>query len=71
MVELLAARELEKGRVVEWDIVPEMQVTLSKRQHIRVNGGFRLPVNERHTRSRQILVYLLWDWADGGFLSGW
>ena len=71
MVELLAARELEKGRVVEWDIVPEMQVTLSTRQHIRVNGGFRLPVNERQTRSRQILVYLLWDWADGGLLSGW
>ena len=65
------ARELERDEAVTWDIVPQMQVTLSKRQHIMASGGVRLPLNEREGRSRQILVYLLWDWFDGGVFSGW
>jgi hypothetical protein len=71
MVELLAARELEKGAVTNWDIVPQMQVTLSRRQHIMMNFGVRLPLNDASTRSTQFIVYLLWDWFDGGFFEGW
>jgi hypothetical protein len=25
----------------------------------------------RDTRSTRLLVYLLWDWFDGGFFEGW
>ncbi|MGB7296656.1 MAG: c-type cytochrome, partial [Candidatus Aminicenantales bacterium] len=71
MVELLAARELEEGAKTHWDVVPQMQVTLSRRQHIMMNFGVRLPLNNTSTRSTQLIVYLLWDWFDGGFFEGW
>lgn len=71
MVEVLAARELASGAETEWDIVPQMQVTLSRRQHIMVSAGIRQPVNAREERGRAFLAYLLWDWFDGGFFDGW
>jgi hypothetical protein len=71
MVELLAARELVSGETTQWDLVPQVQVTLSRRQHIMANLGVRLPLNERDGRDEQFLVYLLWDWADGGLFDGW
>ena len=71
MVEVLAARELVSGAETEWDIVPQMQVTLSRRQHIMVSAGIRQPVNAREERGRAFLTYLLWDWFDGGFFDGW
>ena len=54
MVEILADRDLETGAKTNWDVVPQMQVTLNKRQHVRVNVGVRQPVNntERSDRRR-------------------
>ncbi len=71
MVEWLAARELESGAPVVWDVVPQMQVTLSTRQHVRFNLGFRLPLTEREGRDSRLVFYLLWDWFDGGLTEGW
>jgi hypothetical protein len=71
MVELLGSKTLASGAAVNWDVVPQVQVTLNKRQHIRLNGGVRLPVTDSDTRSKTVIVYLLWDWYDGGFLDGW
>jgi mono/diheme cytochrome c family protein len=71
MVELLGARELVEGEPAEWDLLPQLQVTLSKRQHVMVNGGLRLPLNARVNRSPSVVVYCLWDWFDGGFFEGW
>jgi hypothetical protein len=71
MVEVLGARELETGAKNEWDIVPQMQVSLSKRQHILFNAGVRLPVNEAQSRTTQLMFYVIWDWFDGGLFSGW
>jgi len=71
MVEVLGARELVRGEKAEWDLLPQMQVTLSKRQHIMVNAGLRFPVNEAHARNKTFMVYFLWDWFDGGLFSGW
>jgi hypothetical protein len=48
-----------------------MQVTLSRRQHIMISGGVRLPVNERGERRAQVVAYFLWDWFDGGLFEGW
>ncbi len=70
MMELLAAKELG-GEAPQWDVLPQMQVTLSTRQHIMINAGVRIPLNERETRSSSVLVYFLWDWFDGGLFSGW
>jgi polyisoprenoid-binding protein YceI len=71
MVELLASRALESGERTHWDVVPQMQVSLNTRQHILLNVGVRLPMNDRAGRQRRVLVYLLWDWFDGGFFDGW
>ena len=71
MVELLADRELADGERINWDIVPQFQVTLSRRQHIRANIGVRLPVNDFGPRPTQFLFYLMWDWFDGGLRDGW
>jgi hypothetical protein len=71
MVELLADRELATGESINWDLVPQFQVTLSRRQHIRANVGLRVPVNAFGSRSMQLLFYLLWDWFDGGLREGW
>lgn len=71
MVEVLGARELDEGEPALWDVVPQVQVTLSKRQHIMINVGVRVPVNERDERRTQVLTYFLWDWYDGGLFNGW
>jgi len=71
MTEVLAARDLETGAVTEWDLLPQVQVTLSKRQHIMANAGVRFPVNNAGSRSTEVVFYLLWDTFDGGLFEGW
>ena len=55
----------------EWDVVPQLQVTLSKLQHVMLAAGVRVPITQRDERRPQALVYLLWDWFDGGFFEMW
>jgi mono/diheme cytochrome c family protein len=71
MVEFVADRDLVTGAKANWDVVPEMQVTISRRQHIRANLGFRKPLTNIAGRSNQVIFYLLWDWADGKLTEGW
>jgi hypothetical protein len=71
MIELVAARELERGARNEWDVVPQMEVSLSKRRHILISGGVQLPVSERSGRHAQVLTYFLWDWYEGSLFDGW
>jgi hypothetical protein len=71
MVEILGARELQSGATAHWDILPQMQITLNTRQHVMVNAGVRIPLTDRQDRPTRAMVYLLWDWFDGGFFEGW
>lgn len=71
MLEVLAARPLVSGASIDWDVLPGAQVTLNTRQHVRVAGGVRLPVTDADHRRKSVIVYLLWDWYEGGFLQGW
>jgi mono/diheme cytochrome c family protein len=71
MLEVLAARELVSGESVQWDLVPQVQVTLSTRQHVMLNLGVRVPVGGEGERPNQFLCYVLWDWFDGGLFEGW
>ncbi len=71
MLEILAARPLVSGAPIEWDLVPGFQATLNTRQHVRVAGGVRFPVTDADQRRKSVIVYLLWDWYEGGFLQGW
>jgi mono/diheme cytochrome c family protein len=68
-VEILWARPERSAS--EWDVVPQVQVTLSKLQHVMLAAGVRVPLTQRDERRTQALVYLLWDWFDGGFFEMW
>lgn len=70
MVEMLGSKELESGAEIHWDLVPQIQITLNKRQHVMMNIGYRIPVDDT-SRDSQVMVYILWDWFDGGFFEGW
>jgi mono/diheme cytochrome c family protein len=71
MLEVLAARPLVRGAPIEWDLLPGFQVTLNTRQHVRLAGGWRLPATDAGVRKKSVIVYLLWDWYEGGFFEGW
>ena len=71
MMEVLCARDLESGADTSWDLVPQVHFTVNTRQHIMMNIAARIPVTDSGIRDTQVLVYLLWDWFDGGFFQGW
>jgi mono/diheme cytochrome c family protein len=71
MVEFVADRDLLTGAKTNWDIVPEVQVTLSRRQHIRAAFGIQTPLNNTDGRSVAAVFYMLWDWFDGSLKAGW
>ena len=69
MLEVLGAHPF--GAPTDWDLVPQLQVSLSGLQHVLVNVGLRIPVKQPESRARTLMVYLLWDWFDGGLTSNW
>ncbi len=71
MVEVLGSRALEDGARVHWDAVPQVQVTLNTRQHVIGNVGIHLPLGEGDGREPSLLLYVIWEWFDGGLLDGW
>jgi hypothetical protein len=71
MIEVLAARKLGGGAETQWDLAPQLQVSLNRRQHVLAAIGIRQPITDRNTRSTELVFYLLWDWFDGGVLQGW
>jgi mono/diheme cytochrome c family protein len=71
MLEVMASRTLDRGSPLDVDLVPQLQVTLSARQHLRAAAGVQVPITDRADRGVAGLVYLLWDWADGGLTEGW
>jgi hypothetical protein len=86
MVEFLANKNLDRapltpggslnpnfaeGTATTWDILPQIEVTISKRQHIRADVGVRVPVSNTGGRQIQVLFYVLWDWQEGKFTEGW
>jgi hypothetical protein len=71
MLELIADRDFEDGARTNLDLLPQFQVTINRRQHVRVNLGVQVPVNNTTGRSKQAVFYFLWDWFDGGLLDGW
>ena len=72
MIELLGARAFGPGNaVVIWDLAPQIQVTLNRRKHIRLNVGALVPLNRTEDRHVQLGTYLLWDFYEGSPLKGW
>jgi cytochrome c553 len=71
MLELTGTHDYTAGVGTDLNLIPEMQVTLSKRQQIRAAAGVSAPVTNSSDRKPQIIFYVLWDWAEGNFWSGW
>ncbi len=71
MVEVLGVVDAEAGAVPSWDVVPQLQVALPTRQHILLSVGARIPVDHFAERPIYALLYLLWDFVDGGLAEGW
>jgi mono/diheme cytochrome c family protein len=72
MAEFVASRPFGvTDAVTTTDWIPQLQIALTRRQHILANVGVRLPISDRGARSREFVVYILWDWFDGGLFTGW
>jgi hypothetical protein len=71
MVEILGTRDFTPGAANDLDILPEMQITVSRLQHVRVGFGYRQPLTDTTGRTPQVLFYILWDRADGRLWEGW
>jgi len=56
---------------VQWSILPQARIGLSKRGHVAMNVGVELPLNERDRYDWRAYIYLIWDFADGGFFEAW
>ncbi|MBN1334402.1 MAG: cytochrome c [Deltaproteobacteria bacterium] len=54
-----------------WTFIPQIQISLPQRQHILLDVGVGLPLEDGGIGQPEVLVYLLWDWFDGGLLEGW
>jgi hypothetical protein len=71
MVEVLATRDFKPGASTDWNVLPEMQITISRRQHVRTGFGVSVPFTNTNDRTPQVLFYVLWDRADGKLWEGW
>ncbi len=71
IMELIADRDFIKSAVTNWSVIPELQFPLSKRLHVLGGLGLSLPVNNISDRQKQLMFYLLWDFADGSLKEGW
>jgi mono/diheme cytochrome c family protein len=72
MLEVLGTRAFgPSDAVVIWDLAPQMQVTLNRRKHVRLDVGAVVPVNRTADRHLQLGTYLLWDFYEGSLFKGW
>lgn len=71
MIEAVVFRELTSDATTSLDLVPQLQVSLSRRQHVLASLGGSFPTLHREGRSPQAMFYLLWDWVDGGLFEAW
>jgi len=62
--------EREGGDRVQFTIVPQARIGLTRGGHVALNVGMEFPLNDQPYEWRAH-VNLLWDFADGGFFKGW
>jgi hypothetical protein len=72
MLELLTTRVFARGEPdFEVDVAPQLHLALNRRQHVRLSLGARVPLTQTRERPFRALLYVLWDWYDGGLADGW
>jgi mono/diheme cytochrome c family protein len=76
-LEVIAEVPFERGagpvkkEAVQFSILPQARIGLSKRGHVALNAGVEVPLNGRDRYDWRAYVFLIWDFADGGFFQGW
>jgi hypothetical protein len=58
------------GDSVQFTVVPQMRIGLTRGGHVALNLGAELPLSDQDYDWRAHLT-LLWDFADGSFFKGW
>jgi mono/diheme cytochrome c family protein len=58
------------GDAVQFAVVPQLRVGLTRGGHVALNLGAEFPLSDQAYDWRAHLT-LLWDFADGGFFKGW
>ena len=58
------------GDDVQFTVVPQIRIGLTRGGHVALNFGVELPVSNQDYDYRAHLT-LLWDFADGSFFQGW
>ena len=66
-------RGMAPGRkdVIQFSAIPQVRIGLNKRGNIAINTGVELPINDRERYDWRAYMFLIWDFADGGFFEGW
>jgi len=55
---------------VQFTALPQVRIGLTRGGHVALNLGVELPLSDQDYDTRYHLT-LLWDFADGGFFTGW
>lgn len=58
------------GDSVQWTLLPQARIGLTRGGHVALNVGAELPLSDQSWDWRGYL-YLIWDFADGSFFKGW
>jgi mono/diheme cytochrome c family protein len=58
------------GDAVQFTVVPQVRIGLTRGGHVALNLGAELPLSDQDYDWRAHLT-LLWDFADGSFFKGW
>lgn len=71
-LELTATAPFEDGGGdrVQFTVVPQIRIGLTRGGHVALNLGAEFPLSDQQYDWRAHLT-LLWDFADGGFFQGW
>lgn len=56
---------------VQLSVTPQVRIGLTKGGHVALNLGVEVPLNESDRFNYKGHIYLIWDFADGGFWQGW
>ena len=55
---------------VQWTVVPQVRLGLTKGGHVALNFGVEVPLSDQSWNTRYHLN-VLWDFADGSLFKGW
>lgn len=71
-LEVTATAPFEPGDddAVQWTVLPQLRIGLTRGGHVALNLGVEFPLSDQ-SYDRRYHLNLLWDFADGSFFKGW